>query len=141
MKTNWDGRKIFTLEFRRMEKDIRNKMANKLYYFIKNLPNFPVDNSPAHLDPRKFPTPPYHLYQKGAGFVGSERRVGPHFDGKVPNYKDGTVSVIFSSKKQQKHRVFDYADMNIQKLLYLKPTRSEVQQLLKQVIAEVEARK
>ena len=143
MKTNWDGRKIFTLEFRRMEKAIRDKMANKLYYFIKNLPNFPFDKTEtaSSHDPRKTPPPAYHLRQQGAGFVGSEQRVGPHFSGTVPNYKEGTVSVIFSAKKEQLHRVFDYADMNLQKILYVQPTRSEVKHILNKVIAEVGGKK
>ena len=143
MKTHWDGRKIFTLEFRRKEKQIRDKMANKLYYFIKKLPNFPFDptETASNHDPRKTPPPAYHLKSQGAGFVGSEQRVGPHFSGEVPKYKKGTVSIIFSAKKQQLHRVFNYADMNLQKLLYLQPTRSEVKHILNNVIAEVSGKR
>ena len=142
MKTNWNGKKIFTLEFRRKEKAIRNKMANKLYYFIKNLPKFPFDKTEtaSKHDPRKIPPPAYHLRQQGAGFVGSEQRVGPHFSGTVPKYKKGTVSIIFSAKKEQPHRIFDYAEENLQDLFRSEPTRSEVSQMLKQAIAEVGGR-
>lgn len=128
---------------------VRKVVAVKLYDNIrkrratrKNQPDaFPYDtNEKSSADKRKIWGRPYHLWSRGAAFVGDEKVVGRYFKGSPPGRSRKTISIIFSNKKQQRNRVFDYADSVLgeeMEFLASKLTRSEINNVILEALQEV----
>lgn len=122
----------------------RKVVARKLYEKIRNLRatgEFPYDAvQKRSQDKRKIWGSPWHLWSRGAAFVGDEKIVGRYYKGEYPGRSRKTISIMFSNKKQQKKRMFDYAEaalgqnMDITKH-YL--TRSELNNVILEALQEV----
>jgi len=128
---------------------IREKVALKIYELIRKLKDsgeFPYDTYTTKKgrkrteDTRKKWKYPWHLWSRGAVFVGNKKLKGPFYKGKFPANAKDKIEVVFSNVKEQSHRDFDYAFINLEERLHLfdhYPTDSEIRHIINEATKEV----
>lgn len=114
------------LEGRKKKQFLRN-VAGYLYHSITSAAGFPYDEDESRSrDRRKIFGSPFHLVDRGAAFVGSDKVLGPNYQGEVPMTRENVIQIRFSNPKiagenatvytsSGGRKVFDYAEYVLDK--------------------------